>query len=448
MGLTYAYFVVLGAVVVVVGAARLVSWAVVAGLRLLRRRPRSRLRGMWRGLGLALSGSAVVWASARLRGVSVTYAALDARMLAAYRPVARASQDIVPPPYLLLAGDLHCHVSPPDDRDHVSRDLAQTLELARSERLDFLVLTPHIWTPYLKAPGYRDRIVAGHRWLSTELSRVDAGGVLVTAGAESTDDSWGHVGMAFGDFDRALREMTDAEVDTNLAAFFQRYVDSGGLLTLHHPLAKPVGLAARGFGVDVSWRPFTLPGAPYPSQIQAADRLAIGVEAYNLGVSELRDFTTFGDRETSIRDVLSLLDREIVRRQRRLVPVGGSDSHGFFLRPVLFVLAKERSLLGVQQAIAAGRTCVRDAAACSLVARRLGPAEGWQPVGSAISGADAVEVRVSADGALYRGGGEQGPLRQGEARTVRTPRGECSLLRAVVGGGYSAPIYVNCPFAE
>lgn len=445
-GLSYAYCVALGAAAALVGTLGLVSWALVFAYRSLRGRPRPPLRRVKISLGLALGGAVMVWTSAKVRGVSIPYAAIDARMLAAYRPAARASTKTAALPYVLLAGDLHCHVSPPDDRDHVSRDLAQTLELARAEGLDFIVLTPHIWTPYLKAPGYRERILAGHRWLTTELSRVNLGGVLAAAGAESTDDSWGHVGMAFGDFERALREMTDAEVDTNLGAFFQRYVDSGGLLTLNHPLAKPEGLPARVFGVDVTWRPFTLPGVEYPSQIRVADRLAIGVEAYNLGVSELRDFLAFGDRETSIREVLSLLDREIVHRQRRLVPVGGSDSHGFFLRPVLFVLAKERTLAGVHEAIAAGRTCVRDSAACSLVARKPGGA--WQPVGSAISSTDSVEVRISADGTLYRGGSEQGRLRQDEIRSVPTPRSACALLRVAVGGGYSAPIYVNCPFAE
>jgi hypothetical protein len=445
-GLTYAYFVALGASAVLVGALGLLRWCVVFAYRYLRGRTRPRLRRARIWLGLALGGSITVWASAKVGGASVPYAAIDVRMLGAYRPAAGASTSVVLPPYLLLAGDLHCHVSPPDDAYHVSRDLAATLELASSEGLDFIVLTPHIWTPYLKAPGYRERILADHRWLTAELSRVDLGRLLVTAGAESTDDAWGHVGMAFGDFDRALREMTDTEVDTNLGAFFQRYVDSGGLLTLNHPLARPQGLTAHVFSVDVSWRPFTRQDLEYPNQIQVADRLAIGVEAYNLGVSELRDFTAFGDRETSIREVLLLLDGEIVRRQRRLVPVGGSDSHGFFMRPVLFVLATERSLAGVHEAIARGRTCVRDSAACSLLARK--PGEAWQPLGSAISNTESVEVRASADAVLYRGGSEQGRLQQEEVRTVPTPRGACSLLRVSVGAGYSAPIYVNCPFAE
>lgn len=170
-GLSYAYCVALAAAVALVGTLGLVSWGVSFAYRRLRGRPRPPLRRMKISLGLALGGAVMVWASAKLRGVSVPYAAIDARMIAAYRPAARASTKTAALPYVLLAGDLHCHVSPPDDRDHVSRDLAQTLALARSEALDFIVLTPHIWTPYLKAPGYRERILAGHRWLTKELSR-------------------------------------------------------------------------------------------------------------------------------------------------------------------------------------------------------------------------------------------------------------------------------------
>src|SRR5688500_5654561 len=67
---------------------------------------------------------------------------VDAMMVFAPR-----TSDAAPPPgsrFLLLAGDMHCHVEPPDHPEHVGRGLTRTLELARDEGLDFVVLTPHV----------------------------------------------------------------------------------------------------------------------------------------------------------------------------------------------------------------------------------------------------------------------------------------------------------------
>jgi crossover junction endodeoxyribonuclease RuvC len=44
---------------------------------------------------------------------------------------------------VLLAGDLHCHISPPDDPPHVTRGVVETvLELAR---LDVRAVQPATW---------------------------------------------------------------------------------------------------------------------------------------------------------------------------------------------------------------------------------------------------------------------------------------------------------------
>jgi hypothetical protein len=446
MGLSYAHGIAAGVLATLAGFLLGAAFGAAALLATLRRRRRPPARRAALALVLTLAGGALTVAMLRARGVSAIYGAIDARMLAAYRPP-QVPPDLVPSPFLLLAGDLHCHVAPPDDDYHVTRGLPATLELARAEGLDFVNLTPHLWTPLLKQPGYVGHILEGHRRLAVELAHADTKGLLVTAGAESTDDDWGHVGMAFGDYEAALGAVTDDEVDGRLGDFFQRFVDGGGVLTLHHPLVQPRGLAARAFGVDISWRPFTSPGAAAPHQIAVADRVASGVEAYNLGVSEMRDWLSFGDREVSVRDVLARLDREIVARGRRLTPVAGTDSHGDFLRPVLFVLARERSIAAVREAIVEGRTCVRDGAACTLEARA--PGGTWAPVGASLESVDEVELRVmGGDAAVLVNGVETVRPARATAAVVRTPRGRCSLIRAVVGGGYSAPVYANCPFAR
>lgn len=45
---------------------------------------------------------------------------------------------------IVLAGDLHWRVTPPDDPTDVTRGLERTIELARREKLDFVVFTPHV----------------------------------------------------------------------------------------------------------------------------------------------------------------------------------------------------------------------------------------------------------------------------------------------------------------
>ena len=55
---------------------------------------------------------------------------VDAAMESAYRPArgARLAADVAAgSPYVILAGDLYCHVSPPDDPSHVVRGLAETV---------------------------------------------------------------------------------------------------------------------------------------------------------------------------------------------------------------------------------------------------------------------------------------------------------------------------------
>lgn len=53
--------------------------------------------------------------------------------------------------------------------------------------------------------------------------------------------------------------------------------------------------------------------------------------------------------------VLQLLDREILRRKRRLFPAGGSDGHELYTRATLFVGARARTLEALREGLLAGR---------------------------------------------------------------------------------------------
>ena len=426
------------------GAALLLALTLThLGHRLLRRpwRPRPRLRRA--GLALLLAGPLAAWTTARCKGATLEHGATDLAMLQAPRPPRDWRQTIIPPaPYLLLAGDLHCHINPPDWADHVARHLPETLRLAQQEQLDFVSLVPHVFSDFPATPSKRARVV---KMLEELQARVDArpeDGLILDVGVEYTDPT-GHFGMVLGDVPAALASLP---ATAGAKDFVNAFADRGGLLVVNHPLLTPIPSPVPLSSLDISWQPFT-GKPPFRPEIAAVDARADAFEAANLFVRSMRDRFLLDDSEDSTRRTLAVLDREIVARQRRMTPVGGTDSHSFHLRPMTFLLAGERSRDGIRDAIRAGRTCVVQPGACTFEVRTEGGA--FAPVGSSLVGATRVEVRASGEKiAVYRNGERVGAPGDGQVIAVDVPPGECSVLRATVDGGYSAPVYVNCPFAS
>lgn len=420
----------------------------------------SRWRSMGRAaawmVGLAAVGAAGASSSCTRR--QVVDSVVDATMTSAYRadpldataasPAARGHGG-----RLLLAGDLHCHVSPPDDPSHVSRGVAETVELARDERLDFVMLTPHVASRFFQDAGERAEVVAAQRRLAAALDRAGTGGVLFVRGFEYTDYRYGHVGAGLVDLERVLADVPVDVARRHPARFFEAIAARGGVIVVNHPLVTPLDSMISMARADLSWRPWTARG-PFPPEIRAANRLAHGFEAYNLTATHLRDRWLVGDTERTLRGTLARLDREIVTQRRRIAPVGGSDSHSSHLRATTFVLADSRTEAGVREALRAGRVCVRSPEACSLEAR-VSAESPWLGLGDAIEAAGAtgaaappttIEARATGeDVELYLDGATVGTPASGEpVRFAVPPR--CSVLRARVGEGFSAPIYVNCGF--
>lgn len=366
---------------------------------------------------------------------------VDALMSSAHRP---SRLDSNPSKYEILSGDLHCHVTPPDAPFHVSRTLAETISLARSEQLDFVVLTPHLRARFFLDAESRELAASALSHLEHELSQLDHAGMVVLVGFEYTDFEYGHVGAAFANLNDVLAHLPVEQAQRNPGAFFETYVAHQGLLFINHPLVTSLDSSIEMAGADLSWRPLTTPGL-YPGEIVAADRLALGFEAFNLTVFELRDRFLLSDPHTSLRRTLTRLDQEILSRHRHLIPVGGSDSHSDHLRAATFVLAERKSPEAIRQAMLAGRVCVRDPAACTFEARE--PGGSWKPIGSSFQNVDQLEVRAQGNDAYFIVDGSL--VYHGSARKtmrVRVNKGRCSLLRAQVDEGYSAPIYANCAF--
>ena len=374
--------------------------------------------------------------------VSGEHLAVDAVMTSAYRPPLLAGENAATfehPRYELLAGDLHCHVLPPDDPSHVSRDLAMTIDLAEREGLDFVALTPHVWSRFFEDETLRTKTIEFERALVARIARARTN-VLFIPGFEYTDHEYGHAGMTFASVERVLAKLPADEARAHPERFFERWVAERGLLIVNHPLVTPVDSSLSIARADLSWRPLTAPG-PVPPEIAAIDRVASGFEVYNLTATHLRDRYLQGDTDRTLVASLRRLDDEAPKRRRRMTPVGGSDSHSDHLRATTYVLAASRTIDGVRDAIAAGRVCVRSPEACSFEARAT--SGEWQSVGASID-ADAIDVRAfGSDIEVLRDGEVVARPGSGEIARVATPR-KCTIVRARVGKGFSAPIYVGC----
>ncbi len=346
-------------------------------------------------------------------------------------------------PYLLLAGDMHCHVSPPDHPSDVTRGLPDTVKLARKEGLDFVVLTPHVWSRFFADAELRQAVSEGQAFLRAAIAK-ESSDVLLLPGFEYTDHGYGHVGMSFANVDDVLDAVPLDVAKAHPEKFMETWVSKGGVLVVNHPMVTPIDSVFAMARADLSWRPFTAKG-PFPAEIDAVNRLAQGFEAFNLSAAHLRDRWLLHDGTITLRTTLSRLDHEIIAQGRRMTPVGGSDSHGMHLRATTFVLAKTRTAEGVREAIVAGRTCVRDPAACSLIARAGGKEVA---VGGALSDVSSIEVSARGDEiVVFLDASMVATPKSGTFVSVAVPK-TCSVLRARVDEGYSAPIYVNCPFAK
>ncbi len=379
--------------------------------------------------------------------------ALDLTMTSAYRApptrlglaaLSSSASPAAPPRYQLLAGDLHCHVSPPDSPQDVSRGVAETVALARSERLDFVVLTPHVGARFFTDDAARAQVLVGREELGAALAREDTRGTVFVLGMEYTDHRYGHVGASFADLAQVLGDVPTSDAAAHPERFFQAFAARGGLLVVNHPLVTPLDSIVPIARANLSWRPFTARG-PFPAEILAVNRTAQAFEVYNLPATHLRDRILLGDTDLSLRSTLERLDHEIVAQRRPMTPVGGSDSHTHHVRATTFVLARGRTEADVHEALLAGRTCVRGPEACSFEARA--PGGGWVTVGGAVHG-DSVEVRADGDDidVILDGVSVQRPEGGVAARVTLDPK-KCAVLRAHVGEGYSAPIYANCAFA-
>jgi hypothetical protein len=395
---------------------------------------------------------------------------IDLAMGSAPRPARRTTSTTRIGPYEVLAGDLHCHVLPPDAEWHVSRELPDTARIANNEGLDFVVLTPHVPARFFLDPEMREWVRATQKVLRARASAITTNAantgnnVLLIPGMEYTDHRFGHVGLSFADVDEVLDSLNADDMLVRPALFFERWQARGGLATINHPVLRPLPKAPIWqLRYDLSWRGFPRADSAVEPNVFAAfpeirwlTEHADSIETHNLSIGHLRDQYMVGDPDWTMRDGTHLVDRVSRSQERRVTPVGGTDSHGNWLRPTTWVLSTERTPTAIRDGIAAGRTCVRAPEACTLEVR--GADGAFHPVGASLTSHCPVptprkapplqiEARVHGGPATYFVNGAIA-AHGSDGELVEIPMtGHCSLVRVVVGLSHSAPVYVDCPWA-
>jgi hypothetical protein len=346
------------------------------------------------------------------------------------------------PQYLLLAGDTHCHVLPPDEAGDVVRTLEETVTLAEREGLDFVVLTPHIAARFFQDEAQLEETARAQRDLRARIRALSTR-VMFEAGFEYTDHHYGHVGLAFANVDAVARAVPAAQSRREPAAFFRAWLASGGTFVVHHPFVRSLRSPFAAARANISWRAWTEPMLDIPPEMQFVAHHAQAVEAFNLTASHIRDALALQDDEATLRETLAFFDARPA--ERPMTPVGGTDSHSHHLRATTFVLARARTLSAVHDAIIEGRTCVRGPEACSLQVRIAGE-QSWHSVGATLHEVRTLDVRLAGEGGFTIFWNGRIVARGDDIRPIRLEVPvRCARLRARVGKSLSAPIYLNCP---
>ena len=350
----------------------------------------------------------------------------------------------------LWAGDMNFHISPPDEPREVRRDMRQSIELLAKSGLDFVFVTPRIKARFYESSEDFERVRSTWLMVQQTLSSLSDPHPLIMLGAEYSDEKNGSLAILGVDIPKVLSEVSREELKASPVAFMNLMALRGGVLILNQPLATPLPVpldtSMRYASRDHSWRPLTKPSSDFPKDILAAHNIYDGMEAYSLPVSVWRDQYVLENPTHSLVEVISRMAKESLRKQRRLVPTGGSDSRGKVIRATTFIASPERTPESLRQALLQGRVCVRSPTPCGV--RAYADDKGGEAfgVGDGLVAEHTVQFRWGdADGDLYRNGERIGTFEGGTIQAAS--RGECHIYQLYLNNGFSGPVYVNCPFA-
>lgn len=373
---------------------------------------------------------------------------------AAHKPPAASTvQPVTPagtPTLKLWAGDSNYHLPEGDLKG--SLDLPRIIETIQKSGLDFVFFTPAVKSRFYEDQSALETTLQKWREQRQFLETIPDPKPLFLPGLEYVDKNNGSVSLLFLDLPLLLADLRAQNFRQSPQLFFYSSKAFGALLSINTPFATsvklPVDAPDRYTSVDRSWRMLTDTGREaksFPPEIQAAQELAYGLEAYSIPVSVWRDHYGLDNPLHSLHATLKYLDDEILRRKRRMVPLAGSDSrNGKHLHPTMFVAAPARTPQALREGFLRGRMCVRSPEPCGL--RVYVDDEGLpHGVGESVRAKQRIELRWQGDGEVFKNGESYGAY---DGHVTVPAESGCMLLRLVADGGYSAPVYVNCPFAD
>jgi predicted metal-dependent phosphoesterase TrpH len=311
-----------------------------------------------------------------------------------------------------LVGDFHMHVSPPDDPSDVRLSVDEIAVAARDAKLDFVVLTPHVW-PKRWGPQFRRewKQMAERAHANTSLTLIP--GVEWTTGS-------GHFGVTGVD-------LSTIEAPDLLAAAHA----AGGFVSVNHPFAVPTNIpGVRASHFDMSYRVWTdnKPG------FTAID----GVEVWNMPLSMANLISKPGGRTGEAR-AWSAADRVVHDEHRRITAVGGTDNHQLNVMATTWVLAAGTTEAAILDALRAGATCVGGVEAGSM--RAHGDADKtWVRVGGSVKAARTMTLAWDGRARLYVDDVDRGELDGG---FVDQTNGALHTYRIEVGASRCGFIYAN-----
>ncbi len=266
--------------------------------------------------------------------------------------------DELPDPRRWFAGDVHMHVTPPDDPTDVSLSVHEIATRARSAGMDFVVLTPHVW-PARWSKAFR------REWKQlAETARAETLATMIPGVEWTTRD--GHFTVTGID----LATLGDG-------SFLPAAHAAGAWISVNHPFAVPTKIpGVRASHVNMSYRVWTdgLIG------FTAID----GVEVMNLPLA-IANLISRPGGQTGEERAWRAASLTALAHGRRIAAVGGTDNHKLHVAPTTWVLATDASERAILDGLRAGATCVggTDGGALRIHGDADAP-DSWGRIGDAV----------------------------------------------------------------
>ena len=313
------------------------------------------------------------------------------------------------------------HVSPPDGAD-VTYDEAHVADAARSGKIDFVVLTPHL------SPGVWSNDARRARWLTAwqgmaRRARAQRGVTLIP-GVEYGVARLGHFGISGID---------PAQLAARGGDYLAEADRAGAFVVVNHPFAVPTKIpGVRASHWDMSYRPWSS-GTPRTDPLDAA-------EIWNVPLSLANVISRPGGASAEER-TLAAADAFARRERRPVALVGGTDNHSVLVIPTTWVRSAGASEADILAALAAGATCVGSAEAGSLEAHGDADPEGtWTPIGGRVAATRSVDLRFTGRAEVFVDGVSAGE-HEGHYRAAVDAAPH--TFRIVLGHSRSGFIYAN-----